>query len=268
MPRKEPEQLRSHRWYGVKDLRSFGHRSRTAQMGFDAADYRGVDVALMSAGAATSRQLAPRIAAAGAVGVDNSSAWRMYPDGPLVVPEVNAAALAEVPKGIVANPNCTTMVAMPVMKPLHDEAGLLRMTVATYQAVSGAGLAGVAELADQLAKTVDRAAALTFDGGAVDFPAPEKFAAPIAHDVVPLAGRVGDDGPLETDEEEKDREEGRKIPELPDPAVTCTSRRRLAASFGSAAAGARASAGRATGARRAPWGRGPRPAAGAAPPPL
>ena len=187
-----------------------------------AADFRGIDIALCSTGATASRTLAPRLAEAGAVVVDNTSAWRMDPDVPLVVPEVNAHALERVPKGIVANPNCTTMVAMPVLKPLHDQAGLLRMTIATYQAVSGAGLAGVAELAGQLAKTADRAAELTFDGGAVDFPVPEKFAAPIAHNVVPLAGRVVDDGSLETDEEQKYRNESRKILELPDLAVTCT----------------------------------------------
>ncbi len=132
----------------------------------------GLDIALCSTGATASRELAPRLAAAGAVVVDNTSAWRMDPDVPLVVPEVNAAALREIRKGIVANPNCTTMVAMPVMKPLHDEAGLTGMVVATYQAVSGAGLAGVAELADQLAKTADGASALTFDGGALDYPEP------------------------------------------------------------------------------------------------
>ncbi len=186
------------------------------------ADLTGIDIALCSTGATASRMLAPRLAAAGAIVVDNTSAWRMDPEVPLVVPEVNAAALDRIPKGIVANPNCTTMVAMPVLKPLHDEAGLRRLTIASYQAVSGAGLAGVTELADQLAKTVDRAPALTFDGSAVDFPAPDKFAAPIAHNVVPLAGKVVDDGSLETDEEQKYRNESRKILDLPDLAVTCT----------------------------------------------
>ncbi len=188
----------------------------------DTADLSGLDIALCSTGATASRRLAPRIAGAGAVVVDNTSAWRMDPDVPLVVPEVNAAALAAIPKGIVANPNCTTMVAMPVLKALHDEAGLVAMVVATYQAVSGAGLAGVTELAEQLAKSVDRAPELTFDGQAVELPAPETFAAPIAHNVVPLAGRVVDDGSLETDEEQKYRNESRKILDLPDLAVTCT----------------------------------------------
>lgn len=186
------------------------------------ADLSGIDIALCSTGAAASRILAPRLAAAGALVVDNTSAWRMDPDVPLVVPEVNVGALDSIPKGIVANPNCTTMVAMPVLKPLHDEAGLLRLVVATYQAVSGAGLAGVAELEEQLAKTTGRAQELTFDGRAVEFPEPAKFPAPIAHNVVPLAGSIVDDGSLETDEEQKYRNETRKILGLPELALTCT----------------------------------------------
>ena len=186
------------------------------------ADLGGIDIALCSTGATASRELAPRLAAAGAVVVDNTSAWRMDPDVPLVVPEVNAAALREIRKGIVANPNCTTMVAMPVMKPLHDEAGLTAMVIASYQAVSGAGLAGVAELADQVAKTADRASVLTFDGGALDYPAPDKFPGPIAHNVLPIAGKLVDDGSGETDEEQKYRNESRKILGLPNLAVTCT----------------------------------------------
>jgi aspartate-semialdehyde dehydrogenase len=186
------------------------------------ADFSGLDIALCSTGAAASRELAPRLAAAGAIVIDNTSAWRMDPDVPLVVAEVNPEALSSIPKGIVANPNCTTMAAMPVLKPLHDAAGLRRLVVASYQAVSGAGRAGVTELADQLAKTVDRAAALTFDGAAVDFPEPVKFAAPIAHNVVPLAGKLVDDGSLETDEEQKFRNESRKILGIPDLSVTCT----------------------------------------------
>jgi len=186
------------------------------------ADLSGLDIALCSTGAPASRELAPRIAAAGAVVVDNTSAWRMDPDVPLVVAEVNPEALASVPKGIVANPNCTTMAAMPVLKPLHDAAGLRRLTVATYQAVSGAGRAGVAELAGQLAKSADRAAELAFDGSAVELPDPVAFAAPIAHNVVPLAGRVVDDGTGDTEEERKYRDESRKILGIPDLAVTCT----------------------------------------------
>ncbi|MDA8309862.1 MAG: aspartate-semialdehyde dehydrogenase [Actinomycetota bacterium] len=186
------------------------------------ADLRGLEIALCSTGAAASRDLAPRIAASGATVVDNTSAWRMDPQVPLVVAEVNPEALSSIPKGIVANPNCTTMAAMPVLKPLHDLAGLRRLVVASYQAVSGAGRAGVSELEDQLGKTADHATGLTFDGRAVDFPSPVTFAAPIAHNVVPLAGALVDDGSLETDEEQKYRNESRKILGIPDLAVTCT----------------------------------------------
>jgi aspartate-semialdehyde dehydrogenase len=186
------------------------------------ADLAGIDIALCSAGATSSRELSPRLAAAGAIVIDNSSAWRMDPDVPLVVPEVNRHTLASTPKGIVANPNCTAMVAMPVLKPLHDEADLRRVVVASYQAVSGSGRAGVAELSEQLAKTVDVATELTFSGSAVEFPPPSTFPAPVAHNVVPIAGSVIDDGSGETDEEQKWRNESRKILELPDLVVTCT----------------------------------------------
>ena len=186
------------------------------------ADLSGLDVALFSSGATVSRELAPRFAAAGAVVIDNSSAWRMDPGVPLVVPEVNVGALRSIPKGIVANPNCTTMVAMPVLKPLHDAAGLCRLVVSTYQAVSGSGLAGVAELEGQLIKTVDRAAGLTFEGGAVDYPPARVFPDVIAHNVVPLAGSLAPDGSGETSEELKLRDESRKILGIPDLDVTCT----------------------------------------------
>ena len=186
------------------------------------ADVSGIDIALFSSGATASRVLAPRFAAAGAVVVDNSSAWRMDPDVPLVVPEVNEGALDSIPKGIVANPNCTTMVAMPVLKPLHDEAGLDRLVVSTYQAVSGAGLAGVAELEAQLRATVDKAAALTFDGSAVTGPPPTVFGDTIAHNVLSVAGSVVGDGSGETNEEQKFRDESRKILGIPGLAVTCT----------------------------------------------
>jgi aspartate-semialdehyde dehydrogenase len=186
------------------------------------ADLTGLELALFSAGAASSRELAPRFAAVGAVVVDNSSAWRMDPDVPLIVSEVNAHLLDSIPKGIVANPNCTTMAAMPVLKPLHDVAGLRRMVASTYQAVSGAGGAGVQELDEQARKVVDGAAALTFDGAAVDFPAPVKFARPIAFNVLPLAGKVVDDGTGETDEEQKLRDESRKILDIPDLLVSGT----------------------------------------------
>jgi aspartate-semialdehyde dehydrogenase len=184
-----------------------------------AADFRGIDLALLSCGAPASRRLAPRLAEAGAMVVDNSSAWRMDPDVPLVVPEVNGEALGSAPKGIVANPNCTTMVAMPVLKPLHAAAGLRRVVVSTYQAVSGAGGAGVAELDEQLRKGLDRAVQLTFDGSAVELPPPAVFPANIAFNVVPMAGRMIDD---ETSEEHKFRDESRKILDLPELAVSCT----------------------------------------------
>jgi aspartate-semialdehyde dehydrogenase len=179
------------------------------------ADFRGLDIVLFSAGKGSARELAPRVAAAGAVVIDNSSAWRMDPDVPLVVAEVNPHAAAVRPKGIIANPNCTTMAAMPVLRPLHAEAGLVSMVVATYQAVSGAGLAGVAELDEQVRKVAERAAELTFDGAAVDFPAPRLFVEPIAFNVLPLAGSLVDDGSNETDEEQKLRNESRKILEIP-----------------------------------------------------
>ena len=186
------------------------------------ADFSGLDIALCSAGGASSREFAPQVAAAGAVVIDNSSAWRGDPDVPLVVAEVNPHVLARRPKGIVANPNCTTMAAMPVLKPLDSEAGLTRLVVSTYQAVSGAGLAGVEELAHQIAAPGDKASELTYDGAAVQFPAGEKFVRTIGFNVVPLAGSVVDDGSEETDEEQKLRNESRKILELPDLPVSGT----------------------------------------------
>ena len=186
------------------------------------ADPSGLDIALFSAGGATSRALAPVFAAAGAVVVDNSSAWRMDPDVPLVVSEVNPAAVREARKGIIANPNCTTMAAMPVLKPLHDEAGLVRLVASTYQAVSGSGLAGVEELAGQVAAVGGRAAELAHDGSAVPMPAPVKYVAPIAFNVLPMAGSVVDDGTDETDEEQKLRNESRKILGIPDLRVSGT----------------------------------------------
>jgi aspartate-semialdehyde dehydrogenase len=141
---------------------------------------------------------------------------------PLVVAEVNGAEAANAPKGIIANPNCTTMAAMPVLKPLHDEAGLVRLVVSTYQAVSGAGLAGVDELDKQIRAGADRAAELTHDGSAVQLGEPAKFARPIAFNVLPLAGSVVDDGTLETDEEQKLRNESRKILAIPELRVSGT----------------------------------------------
>ena len=188
----------------------------------ETADPSGLDLALFSAGGATSKALAPRYAAAGAIVVDNSSAWRMDPDVPLVVPEVNEAALDSIPKGIVANPNCTTMVAMPVLKPLHDEAGLVSLVITTFQAVSGAGVAGVRELEEQVTKGADGSAALASDGRAVDLPAPSTFPTHVAFNVVPLRGNLLDDGSDETDEERKLRNESRKILGLPDLEVVGT----------------------------------------------
>jgi aspartate-semialdehyde dehydrogenase len=188
----------------------------------ESADYSGIDIVLSSIGAGLSRELGPKMAADGAIVVDNSSAWRMDPDVPLVVSEVNPEALASIPKGIVANPNCTTMVAMPVIKPLADEAGLARLIIATYQAISGAGVAGVEELSEQLTKTVGQASELTYNGAALEFPPAVVFAAPIAHNVVPLAGTIVEDGSGETNEEQKYRNEARKILGLPTLSVTCT----------------------------------------------
>ncbi len=193
----------------------------------DTADYRGLDIVLFSAGGPTSRELAPRVAESGAIVVDNSSAWRMDPEVPLVVPEVNAHALESIPKNIVANPNCTTMVAMPVLKPLDLEAGLTAITVTTFQAVSGAGLEplhepGVVMTKDQIAKIGDGASALALAGTAVQFPEPQTFAAPIAYNVIPFAGKLVDDGLGETDEEQKLRNESRKILEIPALRVAAT----------------------------------------------
>jgi aspartate-semialdehyde dehydrogenase len=177
------------------------------------ADYRGLDVVFFSAGGATSRKLAPIVAAAGAIVIDNSSAWRSDPDVPLVVAEVNPQALNDIPKGIVANPNCTTMAAMPVLGPLHRAAGLKRLVASTYQAVSGGGVAGVRELEDQVATAGAGSAVLANDGAAIEFPPPAKWAVPIAFNVVPLNYEIVEDG--YTEEEIKLRDETRKILGLP-----------------------------------------------------
>jgi aspartate-semialdehyde dehydrogenase len=184
------------------------------------ADYAGLDVVFFSAGAGTSRELAPRVAAAGALVIDNSSAWRGDPEVPLVVAEVNAHALASIPRGLIANPNCTTMAAMPVLKPLHDAAGLTRLIVSTYQAVSGGGIAGVQELEGQVQAAARGSAALARDGAAIPFPASKKWAVPIAFNVVPLNYRIVEEG--YTEEEIKLRDESRKILDLPDLPVSGT----------------------------------------------
>ena len=177
------------------------------------ADYSGLDIVLFSAGGSTSKAIAPKAAAAGAVVIDNSSAWRSDPDVPLVVSEVNPHALANLPKGIVANPNCTTMAAMPVLRPLHDEAGLMRLVVSTYQAVSGGGLEGIDVLARQIAHVGDKARELATGGHQDLLPQAEKWAVPMAHNVVPLNYVYAEDG--YTEEEIKLRDESRKILEIP-----------------------------------------------------
>ena len=187
------------------------------------ADPTGLDIAIFSAGASVSRVYAPRFADAGVTVVDNSSAWRLDAEVPLVVSEVNPHALDSIPRGIVANPNCTTMAAMPVIKPLDLEAGLIRLVVSTYQAVSGAGVKGVQELWHQATAAVNQdLAGLTFDGGAVDFGSSEVFADTIAFNALPMAGSVVDDGSGETDEEQKLRYESRKILDLPELLVSGT----------------------------------------------
>lgn len=196
----------------------------------ETADPTGLDIALFSAGATTSRAHAPRFAAAGVTVVDNSSAFRKDPTIPLVVSEVNPGDIPAPPagahgpggRGIIANPNCTTMAAMPVLKPLHDAAGLVRLVVSSYQAVSGSGIAGVRELHGQALAVVEKADELTYDGSAVDFPAPQVYVDSIAFNVLPMAGSIVDDGSFETDEEQKLRNETRKILDLPELRVAGT----------------------------------------------
>ena len=228
-------EILAERSFPIRELRLFA-TARSAGTAIDfggetiiiedvaTADPAGIDVALFSAGATGSRAHAPRFAEAGAVVIDNSSAWRMDPEVPLVVSEVNPHAAVNPPKGIIANPNCTTMAAMPVLKPLDAAAGLERLIVSTYQAVSGSGLAGAQELLGQVEGVLAQGHTLDLvhDGSAVDFPQPEKYVAPIAFDVIPLAGNLVDDGDNETDEEKKLRNESRKILELPDLRVAGT----------------------------------------------
>lgn len=185
-------------------------------------DLKGIDIALFSAGGTLSKEQAPRFAAAGATVVDNSSAWRKDPEVPLVVSEVNPAAAKNTPKGIIANPNCTTMAAMPVLKPLHDEAGLQRLRVSSYQAVSGSGLAGVSTLADQVRANEAGMEQLATDGSALQAGDLGPYVEPIAFNALPLAGGLVDDGSLETDEEQKLRNESRKILDIPELAVAGT----------------------------------------------
>ena len=187
------------------------------------ADLAGIDIALFSAGATSSKALAPKFAAAGAVVIDNSSGWRMDPEVPLVVSEVNPEQIKQRPKGIIANPNCTTMAAMPVLKPLHEKAHLTKLIVSSYQAVSGSGLAGVNELDGQVREGVTQdIAQLTHDGASVTLPEPKKYVAPIAFNVIAFAGNLATDGSLETDEEQKLRNESRKILDIPELLVSGT----------------------------------------------
>jgi aspartate-semialdehyde dehydrogenase len=186
------------------------------------SDFSGIDVALFSAGGGPSKEYAPKFAAAGAIVVDNSSAWRMDPEVPLIVSEVNPGEAASPAKGIIANPNCTTMAAMPTLKALHEEAGLKRIVVSTYQAVSGSGVAGVQELATQLRAGIDGAEGLALDGSAVTLPEPQVYVQDIAFNVIPLAGSLVDDDSNETVEERKLRDESRKILGLPDLRVSGT----------------------------------------------
>lgn len=227
--------LLEERAFPVKSIRFFAS-SRSAGMTLPfkgqqitvedvaTADVSGIDIALFSAGATGSKAHAPRFAEAGAIVIDNSSGWRMDPDVPLVVSEVNPDDIAQARKGIIANPNCTTMAAMPVLKPLHEEAGLTRLVVSTYQAVSGSGLAGAEELAEQARAAVadEHLLDLVHDGSAVTMPEPVKYVRPIAFDVIPLAGSIVDDGLNETDEEKKLRNESRKILGVPDLLVSGT----------------------------------------------
>ncbi len=217
--------LLAERQFGVEQVRFFSSARSAGQTlpwaggevvveDTATADFAGLDLALFSAGATMSREFAPRVAEAGAVVVDNSSAWRKDPQVPLVVAEVNPEDAIDPPKGIIANPNCTTMAAMPVLKPLHDAAGLQRLVVATYQAVSGSGIKGVQALAGQTAAAADPAR-LALDGEALPAGDPAPYVAPIAFNVIPLAGSIVDDGSGETDEEQKLRNESRKILHLP-----------------------------------------------------
>jgi aspartate-semialdehyde dehydrogenase len=186
------------------------------------ADFSGLDIALFSSGKTASLAFASNVAEAGAIVVDNSSAWRMDPQVPLVVSEVNPEDLDDTPKGIVANPNCTTMAAMPVLKPLHERAGLVRLVVSSYQAVSGSGTKGVRELEMQVQAVADKAAELALAGDAVTFPESDAYVAPIAFNVLPMAGSIVDDGSDETDEEQKLRNESRRILHVPDLLVSGT----------------------------------------------
>ena len=175
-----------------------GRTLRVEELREDALD--GFDLALFSAGGSTSEEWAPRFVGRGAVVVDNSSYWRMFDDVPLVVAEVNPGALAGAPRGIVANPNCSTMQMVVALKPIVDAAGIERIVVSTYQSVSGTGKAAVDELTEQTRAYVRGDA----------FPAPEVYPHQIAFNVLPQVEtfKAGDDY---TTEERKMMDETRKI---------------------------------------------------------
>ena len=227
-------QLLEQRDFPLASLRLFASaRSAGQTISFKGEDYTvedaavadpsGLDVAIFSAGGSTSKALAPKFAEADVTVIDNSSAWRLDPDVPLIVSEVNPGEVANARKGIIANPNCTTMAAMPVLKPLSDKAGLKRLVVSTYQAVSGSGVAGVEELATQVRSGVSgNLEGLALDGSAVELGEPNKYVDNIAFNVLAMAGSVVDDGSNETDEEQKLRNESRKILGLPELLVAGT----------------------------------------------
>lgn len=184
--------------------------------------FDGVDLALFSAGGGRSKEYAPQAVAAGAVVVDNSSAFRGDADVPLVVADVNPDAIADTPtRGIVANPNCTTMAVMLPAKALHDAFGLKEMVCSTYQAAGGAGQSGIDELHAQVDVLVNHREALRHNGaGAAGKVTPEVFMAPIAYNVVPMLGSMQANG--YTDEELKLLYESRKILGIPDLKVAPT----------------------------------------------
>ncbi|WP_418969564.1 aspartate-semialdehyde dehydrogenase [Alloscardovia omnicolens] len=187
------------------------------------ADLSDIDIAIFSAGGGTSKTWAPRFAQAGAYVIDNSSQWRMHDDVPLVVAEVNPEDLNDVPSRIIANPNCTTMAAMPAVKVLHDHFGLKRLVASSYQAVAGAGRDGVLQLMNEAKAAIEQGAdKLVFDGSAIDFPDPTKIVKTIAFNAVPFIGSIVDDGSEETDEEQKWRNESRKILHIPGLLAACT----------------------------------------------
>ncbi len=198
--------------------RQIGERTVQA-LAEDALD--GFDVALFSAGGDISREWASRFAARGAIVVDNSSAWRMDPAVPLVVTEVNADALHDAPKGIVANPNCTTMAVMLPAKALHDAFGLRAMVCTSFQAAGGAGQKGMDELRDQIGPVLDAGEALVSDGAAAAARVtPSVHARTLAFNVVPWLGSPAPGG--YSDEEMKLANESRKILSIPDLAVSPT----------------------------------------------